>query len=184
MQVDTGNPYEPPASSDEAMTESPADLTFFTTSTLKLAVMSTCTLGIYELYWFYKNWVLIKERTGDSIMPFWRAFFAPLWAYSCFKEIKTSANLNNVHETLSIGLLAIVYFILQASWRLPDPYWLVSYISFAFLIPVNSVALEINRKMSANFKNNDSFSGWNWVGIILGGMVFILGLIGTFMPEV
>jgi hypothetical protein len=29
---------------------------YFPVSRLKLAVMSTCTLGIYELYWFYKNW--------------------------------------------------------------------------------------------------------------------------------
>ena len=49
---------------------------FFAVSPLKLIVMSTATLGIYELYWFYKNWKLIKQRTESNIMPFWRAFLA------------------------------------------------------------------------------------------------------------
>ena len=117
-------------------------------------------------------------------MPFWRAVFAPLWAYSCFKHIKNSANENNVPESLSIGLLAIVYFVLQALWRLPDPYWLVSFFSFTLLLPANSVALNINKYLISDFKNNETFSGWNWVGVVLGGLLFILSLIGTLMPEV
>jgi len=32
---------------------------FFTPSTLKFVLMSVCTFGIYELYWFYKNWTLM-----------------------------------------------------------------------------------------------------------------------------
>ena len=160
------------------------EVVFFTASTFKLAVMSICTLGLYELYWFYKNWDFIEERTGQDISPFWRAFFAPLWAYSCFKHIKISANENNVPGPLSIGLLAIVYLILQALWKLPDPYWPVTFMSFAVLIPVNSVALNINRHLISDFKNNETFSGWNWVVVVLGGLFFVLGLIVTLMPEV
>jgi hypothetical protein len=47
---------------------------FFPVSPLKLVVMSTVTFGIYELYWFYQNWKLVKHRTRRDIMPFWRAF--------------------------------------------------------------------------------------------------------------
>ena len=94
---------------------------FFTTSTLKLTLMSICTLSIYQLYWFYKNWALIKERTGQNIMPFWRASFAPFWAYSCFKHIKISAEDNNIQESLSIGLLAVVYIILPSIMETSQP---------------------------------------------------------------
>lgn len=184
MLEENANPYEPPESSVETNVEKNTEAYFFTTSTFKLAVMSICTFGIYELYWFYKNWVLIKERTGQNIMPFWRAFFAPLWAYSCFKHIKSSANENSVPESLSIGLLSIVYFVLQALWKLPDPYWLVSFFSFTLLIPANSVAININKHLISDFNNNEAFSGWNWVGVVLGGLLFLLSLIGTFMPEI
>ena len=156
---------------------------FFTTSTFKLSLMSICTFGIYELYWFYKNWVLIKERTGQSIEPFWRAFFSPLWAYSCFKHIRKLANENNIPESLTIGHLAFFYFIFQGLWRLPDPFWLVSLFSFTFILPVNSIALSINNRLVSDFKNNENFSGWNWVIVVLGGLLLVLILIGTFKPE-
>ena len=146
------NPYESPNSSVEIGASSTVAPYFLTTSTLKLTLMSICTFGTYELYWFYKNWALIKERTGQNIMPFWRAFFAPIWAYSCFKHIKTSAGKNNTQESLSIGFLAVVYFILQASWKLLDPLWLISIFSFALVIPANSVALNVNNKLIADFK--------------------------------
>lgn len=181
---ETINPYEPPKSvvlKDVARTDNPI---FFTTSTLKFVVMSICTFGLYELYWFYKNWVLIKERTGQNIMPFWRTVFAPFWAYSCFKHIKITADENAVPESLSIGLLAAAYFLLYGLWQLPDPYWLVSTFTFALLIPANGVALSVNKQVVSNFENNDTFSGWNWFAVVIGGMLFVLSVVGTFMPEV
>ena len=159
---------------------------FFTTSTLKLVLMSICTFGIYELYWFYKNWVLIKERTGQNIMPIWRSIFALFWAYSCFKHIKNSAAENNIQESLFIGVLGIVYFVLEILPLFPDQseilFVMISLFSFTLLIPVNSVALRVNQHLVANFVNNEKFSGWNWVALVLGGLFFVLVLAsGVFL---
>jgi hypothetical protein len=63
----------------------------FPVSLLKLTVMSICTFGIYEAYWFYKNWNLIKQRRRSNIAPFWRAFFAYFFCYQCFDEIRQEA---------------------------------------------------------------------------------------------
>lgn len=156
---------------------------FFTASTFKLSIMSICTFGIYELFWFYKNWVLIKERSGQNIMPFWRAFFAPIWAYSCFKHIKAAAGENHVPESLPIGRLAIAFFIINALWKLPDPFWLLAFLSFTVLIPANDVALKINKYLNPDFKNNEKFSGWNWAGVVLGGILLIFNIITSFMPD-
>jgi hypothetical protein len=41
----------------------------------------------------------------------------------------------NIEKSLSIGFLAFVYFILQALWRLPDPFWIISFSSVVLLIP-------------------------------------------------
>ena len=49
---------------------------YFPVSLLKLVIMSTCTFGIYELYWFYRNWCFVRTREAPEIMPFWRAFFS------------------------------------------------------------------------------------------------------------
>jgi hypothetical protein len=66
---------------------------------------------------------------------------------------------------------------------LPDPYWLFSFLRFALLIPANSVALNINKNLNPHFKNNEKFSGWNWAGVVVGGVLFVLCIIETFMPE-
>lgn len=156
---------------------------FFTPSTLKLALMAICTLGIYELYWFYKNWVLIKARTGQEMIPFWRAFFAPLWAYSCFKHVRLAAQENQVSSPSPIVLLAVAYFTLNLFARLPDPYWLISFLSFATIIPVNTAAHAVNRQIHAENFENSRFSAWNWVGLVLGGLCLLVVVIGTFLPE-
>lgn len=41
---------------------------FFTVSTKKLLIMSLVTLGFYNIYWFYKNWVVIQEETNKKEM--------------------------------------------------------------------------------------------------------------------
>ena len=35
---------------------------FFPVSVSKLVLMYMVTLGLYQLYWFYKNWMVIRER--------------------------------------------------------------------------------------------------------------------------
>jgi len=42
----------------------------------------------------------------------------------------------------------------------------------------------LTNKLINDFKNNDEFSGWNWVGLVLGGLLLLLSLIGTFWPAV
>ncbi len=126
---------------------------------------------------------LIKERTNQDMMPFWRALFSPLWAYSCFKHIKLTAEEKGVFAPTSIGILAVGYFVLQAMWRLPDPYWLISILSFTLIIPVNTVALAINQNIGAHNYENSTFSTWNWVGLTGGGLLVVLAIIGTFLPE-
>ena len=68
----------PGSSSDSPFTVVPSDpesAPFFAVSVPKLILLSTCTSGLYELFWFYKNWRLVREREDSDILPFWRAFF-------------------------------------------------------------------------------------------------------------
>ncbi len=168
------NPYQPPKSAIETHDIAIPSVYFFTTSTRKLVWMSICTFGIYQLYWFYKNWVLIKQRTGQPLMPFWRAFFSAIWAYSCFRHIKTVAVDNNFEVSLPIGFLALTYFVLGGMGLLPNPYWVVSFLSFIPLLPVNNLALTLNKQLVSGFQNNEEFTGWNWVALILGGSYTLL----------
>ena len=155
---------------------------YFSTSSLKLFIMSICTFGLYELYWCYKNWVHIKEKKKLEIMPFWRTFFAPLWLYSLMTHLQDEINDTKIPIVLHAGLLAALYFIMQLLLRLPDPYWLICYLSFVFLLPANTAILRLNENSATDVKPNDKIQGWNWLAVILGGLLFIIVLIGTFIP--
>ena len=155
---------------------------YFSTSFLKLVIMSFCTYGLYEWYWCYKNWVHIKEKKKLKIMPFWRAFFTPLWLYSLMTHLQDEINDTKIPIVLHVGMLATLYFITHALYKLPDPYWLINYLSFVFLLPANTSILRLNENSVTDVKPNDKIQGWNWLAVILGGLLFIMTLIGAFIP--
>ena len=42
---------------------------FFAVSILKFIVLSIFSLGVYDIYWFYKNWKLARAREDSDILP-------------------------------------------------------------------------------------------------------------------
>ena len=184
--MSTQDSLEMPMSTDQDDKKSMEDFSgapkYFAVSLLKLVVMSICTLGAYELYWFYKNWVLIKERESLDIMPFWRTFFAYFFCYSLFKRVQVSAAAIPLEKSMSPGLLATGWIISTLLWNLPDPFWLVTYIAIIFLLPVQAIANDINEFVAPGHDKNDKFSGWNVFGIVVGGLIFLLTLWGTLLP--
>jgi hypothetical protein len=153
---------------------------FFPVTTTKFIVMSICTLSVYELYWFYKNWNLIKQREQTDIMPFWRAFFAYFFCYSCFSRIREHAESVGVGQSLAASPLAIGWIITSLLWRLPDPFWLVSMLAFLFMLPPVAAANRINAKVAPHHDPNGRFTAWNWVAVVVGGIFVVLAIIGSF----
>jgi hypothetical protein len=148
----------------EEVTPHPTPLTprrarqvYFSVSKLKLVVLCLVTLSLYEIYWFYKNWKLVKIKTGEKISPFWRAVFAIFFCYSLFKRVQDSASLQGCRSSISPGWLTVAYIILGATWQLPDPYWLIGLISFVPLLPVQGVINEINRKPASIPKEDTDY---------------------------
>jgi hypothetical protein len=155
----------------------------FPVSLLKLAVMSICTFGIYEVYWFYKNWNLIKQRERTDIAPFWRAVFGFFFCYQCFSRVREHAKSLGLHQSVSAGHLATGWIITSALWMLPDPYWLLSALAFIFILPVQALANRINSTITPHHDPNRRFTVWNLVGVVVGAIYLILAIIVTFQPH-
>jgi len=147
---------------------------YFTVSDTKFLLMTFCTLGLYELYWFYKNWVYIRDKQKSNIMPFWRAFFAPLWTYYLFDIVNEDAENKSLGFKLNPLILAISYFVLQAMSRLPDPYWLIAFFSYVIFLPANHIMTVVNKKLDPSFVQNSSIEKWDWIAAIIGGTYFVL----------
>jgi hypothetical protein len=174
------NPFAPPKAvvADEPSI-SDTDAHFFAVSILKLTVMSVCTLGFYQVYWFYKHWVLIKERSEPHITPWARALFGIFWCYSCFDFIRKEEQQLDIEPTLSAGPLAFGWICLELSSRLPGPYYLCSFLAPLLLIPVQMHVNQINARVSPDHDRNARFSAWNWLAVVVAGIFIGLVVLGS-----
>jgi hypothetical protein len=162
----------------------PDQAPYFAVSPFKFIVMSVCTLGIYEIYWFYKNWNLIKQREGRTdIWPFWRAFFALFFCYSCFSRIREHGESLRLHRSAPAGPLTAGWIVTSMLVNLPDPYWWISAISCVFMLPVQALANDINATVAPHHDPNRHLTAWNLVGIVVGIIVIGLTLKSTFSPD-
>jgi hypothetical protein len=136
---------------------------------------------LYEIVWFYRNWKKMKDR-GADLMPIMRSIFAPLFSHALFNAVQEEAGRRRVGHTWHPGVMAVAFLALTASWRLPDPYWLVSLFTFVPLIPVQKT---INDLLGADGRRqmDSSYAPGTVVLIIVGGLLALLALIGTFFPE-
>lgn len=174
---------EQPVLPAETITQQVSRPIYFPVSPLKLVVMTICTFGLYQIYWFYRHWGFVRERQKSDIMPFGRAIFAPFFCYSLFKNIETTGVSCNISGSIEPGALAAGWIVFTIVAKLPDPFWLASFLAVLFLIPVQMAANEINLAGSPNHDPNRKFSGWNIAAVVIGGPLFMFAVVGTFLPS-
>jgi hypothetical protein len=185
MAIESGdqaslNPYAAPKA---PVADSPAaagEPTFFAVGLLKLSIMSVVTFGLYEFYWSYRNWKQASRLSGEKLNAPIRAVFYPLTSYFLFRRIDDYGAKRRTRLPMGAGTLAFFLFVLNALWRLPDPYWLVSFASFLPLLAVQATVNEINREVAPGSDPNTRFRAWNIVAAVLGGAWVALVLIGLF----
>jgi len=153
---------------------------FFAVPVWKLALMSFVTFGLYEIFWFYRNWQRVRVREQVQIRPFLRAFFGFFYCHACFERIAKFGQARDITPSPPITLLTVLWIAATISWRLPDPFWLISLLSFVFLLPMQAYANRINAQEAPDHDRNGRLTAWNWVGIVIGGCVFALDLIAMF----
>jgi hypothetical protein len=157
----------------------------FPVATHKFLVLSLCSLGLYQLYWFYQNWTRLKRASGERLSPFWRVAFAPIWNFFLFRNIGEVAAETGVPFGWSWHALALAWLLLTGLTRLPDPWWLISFGSLLALLPVQRTAQQVNERYAQGVAepDNRSYGAANVVWILVGGPLLIFGVIGTFIPE-
>jgi hypothetical protein len=179
----SSNPYAAPKARVEDTAEARGQPAYFPVSRTKLILMSFGTFGIYQIYWFYKNWKAMQAE-GIKLNAPVRAVFYPLTSYWLFRHIGARAAAAGVAGTYHAGGLAAALFIVSSvTWRLPDPWWLLGYAGFLLLLPVQASVDQINLKVAPDADRNARFSGWNIVSMIVGCLVLALAIVGMFVPQ-
>ena len=76
---------------------------YFYTPTARLLFLYCFTLGVYTIYWFYKNWIAVKKAShSKKIYPFWRSLFSVLFCWSLFDRIQHDAETYGYRQQGSV----------------------------------------------------------------------------------
>ena len=178
------NPYAAPtAAVADVVDAANARLAFFPVGRTKLALMSLATFGLYEVFWFYKNWKSAQRLDSTHVNVPLRVLFLPLTAYSLFQRIERHLEPTQIKISPPPGVLALSVFVLAGLTRLPDPYWLVALLGFLPLLPIQAAVNEHNRRIAPGADSNDGFSAWNIVGLVVGGTLFVASIAGLFIGD-
>lgn len=182
-QPTADDPYAPPTA--ELAEPDLATSRYFVVGQLKLAVLSLCTLGLYELWWFYKNWVCIRDRARPGIMPFWRAFFAALWGFSLAAFVRDELEAEKLSGGLPPVLIGGLYLAASVLSTRDDAWWLLTFLTFIPLLWIQSgmSAVVIAHDEWEGTAHTRAYNVANWFAIVIGGALFVLAVAGTFIPD-
>jgi len=131
----------------------------------KLVIMCLATFGLYEIYWFYRQWKSFnaENKLKHGGFALWMlALFSPLTSYSLFKHVSSDVKEVNEGKGLESGALAVVYFFLTRFW-----------LGFLPLIPVQN---KINLYWEKKYQNKlvrSNFGVWNWIIVIAVAVIML-----------
>jgi hypothetical protein len=156
-------------------------LAFYPISLRKLVVMSVCTLGLYEVYWFFCHWMYIRDAERSRLSPVVRAIFPLIFVYPLFRKIRSSAKTTGTPTGIAAGPLALGWIVFKGMGVLPPPFLLLSLLSVLYLLPAQRVANSINAVTDPGHDPNDTFSTWNKIAIVIGGIIVLFAIVGSFV---
>lgn len=189
--------YAPPKA--DVRTGGPGDDRFYVVGSRKFYLLFILSFGLYTIYWFYKNYSLIKLRTQEDIWPVPRGIFSIFFAHNLFRRIDNELNDTDSKFTWTPNSSATLYILVvlgqSVSSNLGDKNIgspITDLLTFA-LLPLIAVVVHPAQKAINTLCGdptgavNSRLTAFNWVWVIIGGLVWLLVLAAlaviVFSPE-
>jgi hypothetical protein len=120
------------------------DALFFAIPVSRLIIASLLSCGLYEGYWIYRNWAILKRRHTLSIWPLCRGVFGIFTCHDLLRRVHDDLEASAIRPaSFSPGLLATGFVVATllgtAATRGADPVMsVVGFLvpTFLFLVPV------------------------------------------------
>jgi hypothetical protein len=154
---------------------------FVSVSPLKLAVLSVLTFNLYQVVWFYRNWKS-RRAAGEEIRPLPRAIFGVFFFPSLASRVREKSLLHDLPVSFTPTHVAVLYIVLHLTWRLPDPLWLISCLSFVPLLFVQRQINTLNSQLDFPLEPKGVPIGGILAGVV-GSLMWLLVLLGLVLPE-
>jgi hypothetical protein len=165
---------------------------YYVVSPAKFMLLSVLTLTLYFVYWFYRNWRLIKDANGDDTWPPLRGFFYIFFTHSLFSDIQRSLESGERRFDWNPMVLATLFVVLTIALNIGDRVLpletmpaLGMSLPFVGTVIVSLLLLRAQKAINVaaddiGGSSNAKLTAINWVWILLGGAVWLLALIGIF----
>jgi hypothetical protein len=183
--------YAPPEA-DIAVKEN-NDGGYYVVSPGKFLTLTILTLGLYLIYWFYRQWRMVKERDGSSIWPIPRGLFYVFFTHTLYRDINAKLRQDQVEHPWSPGItatLVVIFTILSnvlgrlSGENIGSP--LTDILSLMLVPLLAYTALPAQKAANiasgdADGVGNNRFTGANWAWMLVGGLIWILSLFGLYL---
>lgn len=192
-QIDHPNPYAAPEAN---VADAVPDLDmFYVISARKFALLFFATLGVYQVYWFYRHWQQYRLRTGERLLPVVRALFSIFFTHSLARRIDDGIRRGTRHVRWSPSVVATLFVILQilsngldrmAARSIGSP--TTDVLSLLILLPVGWTLWSIQSAANTACQDPDGagnarLSAANHAWIVFGLLWWALVCFGLFLPD-
>jgi len=110
---------------------------YFTCDTKTLVALSFISLGVYNIYYYYKNFELCDEKRGSDPVNFIKAVLYPYFSYSLLKQAEN--NRNGTYPLSAKVIFIIQFFIVVGAVSFPGPFYLMAFLAFIPLVFANGL---------------------------------------------
>ena len=145
----------------------------------KFIFLSIISFGAYEIWWIYKAWRFYQQKEQLDIIPPARAIFSIFFLNSLLNKILNFAKEKGYDGSYSSTFLFIGFIFGNLLARLPDPFWLISTLSFVFIIPPFK-ALNYAKQNSTDLivVEQTSYNGRQVILIVIGALLWVSVIVG------
>ena len=150
----------------------------------KFILLSIISFGLYEIWWIYKAWGFFDKKENLNINSAVRTIFSIIFLVPLFNKILRFAKEKGYNGSYPSILLFMGLFVVNFMAYLPDPFWLIGILGFVFFV-LPFKALNFAKRNSTDFivTEQTSYNGRQITLIVIGGIFWILVLLGLTMPN-
>lgn len=186
----SNNIYAAPLANLDEQPRAALDDRFYVVATRKMLILFFLTMGMYQLYWYYKNWALYDRATAARLWPIPRAVFALFSTHSLFRRIgehdpsgKRGPWDSGSYAASMVFLLVVGYVL---AWAGRDSFFF-DVINMFLLLPIGLLMKQVQLEVNARCGDpagagNREFTGANYAWCVFGGMLWLLVLAGWLLP--
>jgi hypothetical protein len=131
----------------------------------KLLLLSIGTVGLFQFWWMHQNWMVLRDRFGARVSPFWRAFLAPIFSYTLFARVARVGEAHGLSLAIAPAWLAAGYLL--GAFLAQVTIGILAVATAVPLLPANELLAQLNQTLAPDAPPRVGWSVLNVIWLVL-----------------